>query len=215
MIDVTLHKNFLPRSVIDNLYTFFEENKDLHELSNHMVKIKSPWSHCKNLLEPYLEKIINTEKNLGDNFYKHKYPYFPHVDAGNNIFSVNVLIPIKTGNSELQKFIIFDQYKADFVPATWTGNFNFEADFEYNKMSGFPSKDKTVKNLTNKEIDNVFYEMYLKDDRMRDKELFFGLSGTAYNFLPGNVLVFPSNRIHATGTMMSDWKIGLSLRFEI
>ena len=49
----------------------------------------------------------------------------------------------------------------------------------------------------------------------RNEEQFYGLTGTAYDYKPGNILVFPSNQLHCTGRMDCDYKIGLSLRFEI
>jgi hypothetical protein len=44
--------------------------------------------------------------------------------------------------------------------------------------------------------------------------LFFGLTGHALNYKPGNLLIFNSKYIHATGKMLAKHKIGLSLKFK-
>ena len=211
---VKIYKSLLSNQVIDSLLDFFNSNTSLHYDTMGMIKIGQPWNHIQHILEPILKKYIPVDKNLGDNFYKHSFPYFTHVDSGNNKNSYNVLIPLYVSNNIEQKFVVFDQYCTDYSGATWLGDiWKPEQDFNLNKKRDFPYKDPTVIGCTDQPISDDMYEI-LKYD-YRNEEQFYGLTGTEYDYKPGNILVFPSNQLHCTGRMDCDYKIGLSLRFEI
>jgi hypothetical protein len=214
MMTIKIHKNVISKDILDKLIDFFIKNTHLHRNTMGMIKISQPWEYVADILTPVLTQYINTSKNLGDNFYKHSFPYFPHIDSGGNPNSYNVLIPLKLSNNVEQKFIIFDQHCTDYTGATWIGNiWKPEEDFEKNKKREFPCNDNTVIGCTNREIDPLLYQDLEFD--YRNKEMFFGLTGRAYDYVPGNILIFPSNKIHCTGKMLCDWKIGLSLRFDL
>lgn len=213
-MNVKNYKNFIPNSVLDELVSFFENNTHLHHDTMGMTKIYNPWEHTRELLDPLLSKCIDTNKNLGDNFYKHSFPYFPHIDSAGNRDSYNVLIPLKLSDDVDQKFVIFDQVCTNYSGATWIGDiWKPLGDFETNKKRIFPHTDVDVVGCTTDPIDSDLYEI-LKYD-YRNEALFFGLTGKVYDYLPGDILIFPSNRIHCTGRMVCKWKIGISLRFEI
>lgn len=208
------YENILSQEIVDELLDFFNSNENLYHDTMGMIKITSPWNYVKDILNPVLSKIMPTDKNLGDNFYKHDFPYFTHIDSNNNPHSYNVLIPLFIEGNHDQKFIIFDQYSKDYTGATWLGDiWKPEGNFESNKKRDFPYKDQSVAGCTDKEIDKDLYKL-LKYN-YRNEEMFFGLSGVAYDYKPKNILIFPSHRLHCTGKMMCKYKIGLSLRFEI
>ena len=139
---VKIYKSLLSNQVIDSLLDFFNSNTSLHYDTMGMIKIGQPWNHIQHILEPILKKYIPVDKNLGDNFYKHSFPYFTHVDSGNNKNSYNVLIPLYVSNNIEQKFVVFDQYCTDYSGATWLGDiWKPEQDFNLNKKRDFPYKD--------------------------------------------------------------------------
>lgn len=208
------YKNVVSSDTLDTLIQFFEINTHLYKDTMGMLKISSPWQYVQKILDPLLSQYFDTSSNLGDNFYKHSFPYFPHIDSFGNKNSYNVLIPLKLSQPVNQKFIIFDQYCTDYSGATWLGNiWKPEGDFEANKKREFPYKDADVVGCTGKPVDPDLYKDLQYD--YRNKEMFFGLTGTAYDYTPGDILIFPSNSIHCTGKMECEWKMGLSLRFEI
>lgn len=208
------YENILSQEIVDELLYFFNSNSHLHYNTMGMTKILNPWTYTEKILSPVLSKILPIEKNLGDNFYKHNFPYFTHIDSNNNPYSYNVLIPLYIHDNKEQKFVIFNQYSTDYSGATWIGNIWKPAgDFETNKKREFPYKDPTVFGCTNEPVDPSLYEI-LKY-KYRNEEMFFGLTGVSYDYKPGNILIFPSNRLHCTGRMFCYYKIGLSLRFEV
>jgi hypothetical protein len=208
------YENILSQEILDELLYFFHTNTHLHKDTMGMTKISQPWPYVEPILGHILSKILPIEKNLGDNFYKHNFPYFTHIDSNNNPNSYNLLIPLHIENNAEQKFIIFDQYCTDYAGATWIGDiWKPKQDFETNKKREFPYKDTTVVGCTDRPIDSNLYKDL--EYAFRNEEMFFGLTGTAYDYKPGNILIFPSNRLHCTGKMTCKYKIGLSLRFEV
>ena len=155
---VKIYKSLLSNQVIDSLLDFFNSNTSLHYDTMGMIKIGQPWNHIQHILEPILKKYIPVDKNLGDNFYKHSFPYFTHVDSGNNKNSYNVLIPLYVSNNIEQKFVVFDQYCTDYSGATWLGDiWKPEQDFNLNKKRDFPYKDPTVVGCTDQPISDDMY----------------------------------------------------------
>lgn len=208
------YENILSQEIVDELLSFFHSNSHLHYDTMGMTKISKPWDYVQDILQPVLYKIIPTDKNLGDNFYKHNFPYFTHIDSNGNPNSYNVLIPLYVDNNEDQKFIVFDQYCTDYSGATWLGDiWKPEGDFSSNKKREFAYKDPTVVGCTENPVDAELYDVLRFD--YRNEEMFFGLTGVAYDYKPGNILIFPSHRLHCTGKMLCKYKIGLSLRFEV
>lgn len=162
------------------------------------------------LLKPVLEDVL--EKNLiysSGNYYKHTIPYLPHSDYKkyeNNI--LNVVIPLLTTN-ENNSLIIFDQtWNLDSV--TWCMHYPVQY-FESNiGVKGCPY-EYPIKGCTNQDIDDNFYLKYLKHYK---KEDLFSLSGKAYPYQPGSIIIFDSRNIHCT-SYMTGKKLGITLRFKI
>lgn len=213
-------KNALTPSEVDFLVNYFNNNKSMQvEHSNSMIKITKPWEklEVRSFLTPILLKYFDVEntKNLGDNFYKHSRPYFPHVDLyGGNYPCINCLIPLYLSDNFPQSFVIFDQYVNKNVGRTWIGDLEFKTDFVANKSFGFMYKDSIVQGLTNKEIDDDLYNLYLKGE-YRPKELYYGMSGVTIDWQPGDIIFFDSKYIHASANIKNSYKLGLSLRFAI
>jgi hypothetical protein len=207
----------IPLSVVSVLIDYFNNNPHQHRTTNSMIKIDQPWtvSAIRDSLYEVLNSYVDVDlPNLGDNLYKHSFPYFPHVDLENGYPCFNCLIPLFLSNNNPQHFVIFDQYVTDVDNGkTWLGNFSIEGNFEANKKRKFPYSDSIVKNLTNQDIDQEFYSTYLEHE-YRDRELFKGMTGVATDYKPGNLILFDSKHIHCTGKMNNNYKIGLSLRFK-
>lgn len=192
----------LTRDEIKQLIDFFWQNEDQHHHTNGMQKLfVSPnWDQgLKDILGKYVSKTP-----IGDNFYRHVNPYLPHSDFHNQE-SYNVVIPLEVAHE--QKFIVFDQ-KMISEGRTWTGNYDFK--FESNSSISEPFyKCGIVEGLTNREIDQDLY----KHIPHFDKDFYFGMSGTVYDWVPGHTIVFDSRHIHMTGKMSSEkYKLGLTLR---
>ena len=210
------YEDVVPIEIRKEILNFFYKNQDLVDNSNYMEKINNPWKfEVVRQLESILNELnIDTSHNIGDNIYKHSYAYFPHTDTDRNHDTINVLIPLLIEGDSYQPFVVFDQWCSDKQARTWMINDDTDTEFHKNKtIKTSINNDSTVHNCTNEEIDDDFYHTYLKNN-FRPKELFFGLTGVALNYKPGNLLIFNSKYIHATGKMLAKYKIGLSLKFE-
>lgn len=207
-------ENLIDKKIINEILDFFNTNENLRVKNMGMDKLNNPWEYpVINQLSDVINEYVDVSKNIGDNVFKHEYPYFPHVDTDERYPIVNFLIPLYVDSNESQHFVIFNQYITDTSPKTWLGNLQMNGDFVKNKKSSFMYLDPSVKNLTNNDIDDNFYTTYL-EQQYRNKELFRGCSGNAVEYKPGNAIMFDSKYIHCSGKMTAKYKIGLSLRFE-
>tara|TARA_B100000683_G_scaffold147346_1_gene142822 strand:+ start:484 stop:1134 length:651 start_codon:yes stop_codon:yes gene_type:complete len=206
-------KNVLSQEQIESILDFYNEYRHLIEQQeNGWEKLNSPWSFDTiKSLDSVISQHIDTSNNLGDNIYKHTFPYFPHVDTHGGYPCVNVLVPLYVDKP--QKFIIFDQYVKEYTPRTYMGDIKLDKDFKTNTSTTFISEDTDVVGLTNKPIDQKFYNDNLKHE-YRTEKMFYGCTGHAVDFTPGDIIIFDSKFIHCTGSMLADYKIGLSLRFS-
>jgi hypothetical protein len=195
----------------------------VEELKNDFYKINS---FTKNEMEKIISiKDIDSVKavveflkfdinNLvGDNFYKHSRAYFPHVDAPFNEAAkyLHVVVPIEKEYTENQFFIIFDQ-TSKIGPATWTGLLDVDIDFDHNKQIKGYIKEEDITNYSFGGITDLFHQTYLP----YPKDWYTGLSGIAFEWIPGTAIIFPSNRLHCSGTMPKDAKkLGITLKFKM
>jgi hypothetical protein len=142
------------------------------------------------------------------NFYKHTTPYLPHTDFKTYEQNyLNIVIPL-TYSGEQASLVVFDQkWEQDSV--TWCMHHPVKH-FSYNiGVKGCPYEYPVV-GLTGIDIDNTFYTQHLSH---YPKQCLFGLSGTAYTFEPGSIIVFDNRHIHCTSKMDGE-KLGISLRFK-
>ena len=142
------------------------------------------------------------------NFYKHTIPYLPHTDFKTYEQNyLNIVIPLLY-SGEQASLVIFDQtWEQDSV--TWCMHHTVQH-FSYNTgVKGCPY-EYPVNKLTGKGIDDAMYNNHLSQ---YPKQCLFGLSGTAYPFEPGSIIVFDNRHIHCTSKMYGE-KLGISLRFK-
>jgi len=156
---------------------------------------------------------MDMDNLVGDNFYKHEWPYFLHTDAPKDqAFNYkHFVIPIEKNFEEDVYFIVFDQ-TSKIGNVTWLGHSGLDIEFEYNKViHGNLSKDD-IEDYTKDAITTEFAEKYLP----YPIDWYQGLSGNAYKWQPGKIITFPSNNIHCTGKMPNGVsKLGLTLKFKL
>jgi hypothetical protein len=156
---------------------------------------------CEQLAKRKLEYV-------GGNFYKHSVPYLPHTDYKRyQDNTLNVVIPLSyTGT--LPNLVVFDQIW-DLDSVTWSMHYPVQY-FSVNiGVKGCPH-EYPVQELTGKPIDDQLYSTHLTH---YPKPCLYGLSGTAYPFEPGSVIMFDNRNIHCTSNFIGE-KLGISLRFK-
>lgn len=207
-------KDKVNASELEYLLKVFAEEP--HYFTHSMEKASLPLYN--NTFLNFINDIIKNKLDIdrpynivGDNFYRHQKSYFPHCDAIEDSAWLNIVIPLelKVPHGQ-QKFIVFDQTWTG-KNATWMGNFKFPGDFASNKkMSERPCDSEFFKNSSGIELPDDLWENL--DQTYFDRDYFYSMSGTAYDWSPGNIIVFDSQHIHATGRMQCQSKIGLSVR---
>lgn len=171
---------------------------------------KAPPDSSLTVLQPIIEEALDTKLLFcSGNFYKHSVPYLPHTDyklyQDNHI---NVVIPLQfIGTSP--SLVIFDQIW-DLDSVTWCMHHTVQR-FETNTgVKGCPY-DYPVRGLTKVPVDTKLYETHLTH---YPRDTLFGLSGCAYPFEVGSIIVFDNRRIHCTSNFVGE-KLGISLRFKL
>ena len=211
----TIIKNAIPLEVCDSVKDFFDKNIHLYDTSDNQIKIHNIWDRLRHLLEIHLSKYINKLDNQGSNIYKHSEDYGPHVDSDQTYQMINCLIPIyrHLPSEEKQYFVVFDQYVDNGFGRTWKSRpWQGEIDLVFNKKTDLsPYQDDSVYEKI-EGMDKEFYKKYL-DHGNAWPEMYLGLTGTAYEAIPGNMILFNSNQIHTSGRINSLWKIGLFMQF--
>jgi hypothetical protein len=161
------------------------------------------------IIQEILENTLGRKLEfVTGNFYKHTTPYLPHTDfktyEGNYL---NIVIPLLY-SGDRASLVVFDQtWSQDSI--TWCMHHPVQH-FTYNTgVKGCPY-EYPVNSLTGIEIDHIFYTQHLSH---YPKQCLFGLSGTAYPFEPGSIIVFDNRHIHCTSKMNGE-KLGISLRFK-
>lgn len=165
-----------------------------------------PGPTSKIVLEILEEKLNRKLELVYGNFYKHTLPYLPHTDyKTHNPGSINIVIPLRYTDRP-PHLVIFDQrWKQDSI--TWCMHHPVKY-FEINiGVKGSPF-EYPVENLTDRPVDDKLYETYLSH---YPKETLFGLTGEAYEFKPGSVILFDNQKIHCTSSFSGE-KLGLTLR---
>ena len=214
-------ENVIPLEVCEYIKDFFDKRTDLHVIkpnNPNVIKINHPWKHLKDVLDPIFSKYFKTNNGNGGNLYKHQNVYTTHVDSFEPHQMINALIPIYTLPSvETQHFVVFDQWIDNGIGRTWYGDradITENGNFDFNKKVALtPFNDPDVYDKTEDDIDEDFYKKYLDFD-CHKPEYFKGLTGKAYSFVPGNLILFNSNQLHTTGKLINDWKMGLHINFD-
>ena len=182
------------------------------------------------------ERLHIPLKNLiGDNWYQTDHPYGPHCDApeGDIAQYLHVVVPVQKNFDADCTLIVFDQ-ATKLGTITITGKpeikdkiiegieagYDIDTDhprFAECKSIGMASS-KFLHNFTNKDIDAKFYESYCDPSSIcHIKEKMFGLTGKVYKWVPGDIILFNSSQIHASGRMPNgpdDHKLGITMLFK-
>jgi hypothetical protein len=209
-----LLENIITDSELQYLESIFLNGT--HILSNGMDKVALPLDDIdfiKLVNDIIVQRLgISAPYDIvGDNFYKHSNSYFPHCDAIEDSAWLNIVIPIsRMGARSVQKFIVFDQlWQGKNI--TWLGNYQFPGDFYSNKKTNNrPCDSEFLENSTGTALPMDIWQHI--EQKHFTLDYFHGLSGVAYDWYPGNVLVFDSRHPHATGRMQSTSKLGVSIR---
>lgn len=163
-------------------------------------------------IQKIISKVIDLEHFHYGNVFNHTTPFTIHSDVSYKKKSI-LLIPVQAHSS--QKFVVFDQTINAEKEVSWIYDiFNDKTDAELKEMyyessiKSRPYDTPGVENLTDIPVDDDVYchLPYTKD-------LYFGLTGVVWDYTPGKALLFPANRIHATGIMQSS-KIGCTVQFR-
>jgi hypothetical protein len=208
MIENFCESNIISSELVKNFIDYYNNQKDFKAVGIGGMN-KTPADESYHSIKFLIEEKVGKKLELVQgNYYFHRNPYLPHTDFKNQWSStINVVIPLMY-HGNLPYLIVFDQiWELDSV--TWCMHYPVQY-FEYNiGVKGAPY-EYPVQNLTKEEIDNDFYQKYLS---FYPKELLYGLSGEAFPFEPGSIILFSSKKIHCT-SKMSGAKLGLTLRFK-
>lgn len=159
---------------------------------------------------PIIEDLVKQKLTFkSGNFYKHSSAYLPHTDyKEDQDNTINVVIPLWYTGTQAN-LIVFDQiWNKNSVTWCLSGPiYNFTTN---TGVAGNPCDYPDVLNLTSNPIDDAFYQTHLSH---YPKECYYGLSGRAFSFEPGSIIIFDNRHIHCT-SKMSGTKLGISLRFK-
>jgi len=168
-----------------------------------------PGASLKPLLDVIRHSFNKKLEYCSGNFYKHTTPYLPHTDyKSQQDNTINVVIPLMYNSINIPHLVVFDQiWNQDSI--TWCMNKPVQY-FDTNiGVKGSPS-EYPVKYLTNDEIESNLYSTHLSH---YPKYTLKGLSGVAYPFTIGSLIMFDNRQIHCTSKFEGE-KLGISLRFK-
>lgn len=209
----------IEQSVTDAELNYFINYYNTHDhYTTHGMEKLSVLNGDDNFLN-YIVHFVKEKLNIddftvvGDNFYRHSQSYFPHCDAIEDNAWYNIVVPLIRYNPTKfdQKFVVFDQIWQG-ANATWIGSLEMQNDFASNKkILARPCDSEFMSNCTDQQLPKNLWQ-HLDANVNLSQEYLFGLTGMAYNWRPGDLIVFDSHHIHATGNMQSASKLGLSIR---
>ena len=200
-----IYNNIVSQELINTAINDYN-SRNLYD-TNTMNKT-SPGSSLE-LFTPIIERILDKQLVYkSGNFYKHSIPYLPHTDYKTyQDNTINVVIPLMYTGSRTS-LIIFDQeWEQDSV--TWCMQKPVMYFSTNIGVKGYPH-EYPITNKTGKLIDETLYNEYLSH---YPKHGLSELSGTAYSFEPGCMIIFNNKKIHCTSKMNGE-KLGITLRFK-
>jgi hypothetical protein len=197
------YNNVVTSDLLKSLIEIYNNSKEYETKSMK----KAPGTDAVlDLLESH--SVIQVDKIKTCHFYKHEVPYYPHTDFRNDEIQ-NLVVPLEVEGGPNPSLIVFDQYFEE-PSVTWT--FRENVNFKVNTgVKGRPCDFNEVKGLTNNPIEKELYNNFLYH---YPEKYWFGLSGKAYEFLPGSIIQFDSKKIHCTSAMKCSTKLGLTIRYN-
>lgn len=166
----------------------------------------------QNEIKEIISEFISIDSYHYGNLFAHNNPFAIHSDISDKKKTI-LLVPIEA--AEDQTFVVFDQTINQNEPISWIYNIFDDKTAEELKEMYYdtayktrPCDTKNVIGCTNSPVSEKIYQHlpYTQD-------LYYGLTGTVWNYTPGKALLFEANRIHATGRM-SKPKIGCTIQFK-
>lgn len=196
----------IPKHIIQSAIAEYDTLTEFRDEGR--MNIATPSQEIINLFVPYIQKAYGKPiKHVGGNFYKHSFSYMPHTDYEKKVGSdINAVLPLWIENNA--HLVVFDQLYQGVHPVTWMMHHPHYVLTDSTALLGEMYK-YNLKGLTTKPIDDELYE-YID---MYPKEYLYGLSGKAYSFEPGNIIIFDNRQPHCT-SKYEGTKLGLSLRFK-
>lgn len=204
-IDIIQKFNVIDSEMISRLVNDYNSRKTYDTNTMNKAGPGDSLAAIQEALENTLDRKLEF---VTGNFYKHTIPYLPHTDFKTYEQNyLNVVIPLSYSGDQAS-LVVFDQiWEQDSV--TWCMHHPVQH-FTYNTgVKGCPH-EYPVKGLTGIDIEDMLFKNYLSH---YPKNCLFGLSGQAYPFEPGSVIVFDNRHIHCTSKMDGE-KLGISLRFK-
>lgn len=210
-IEACQHFDIFDDELIQRMRTYYES---IGTYRSPVMNKADPGKALK-WVEPFLYKLYpNIGRFLGGNFYRHRDPYYPHIDHQPQWpLAVNFLIPIYFEGPPVD-LIVFDQrwHMSESTRSAidvLTKSFR-EGDTKMEPTDGFPPACE-IEGFTGRPIDEEFWCNYLHYGRRH----YYGLSGKAFPFAPKSLIMFETKHIHCTGKFHNGNKLGLTLRYSI
>ena len=198
----------VPQSVIQKC---IDEYESFSSYSKDYMNIASPSQEIRDLITQYATKATGQKLvcNSG-NYYKHDFPYLPHTDYEcNKNNTLNITIPLWVDSEDDVRLLVFDQIYEGAWPVCWMLHHPLYTLSGAIALPGCPN-DYPLLNKTDEPIPDDLYRFV----NIYEKDHFFGLSGTAHKYKPGNMLIFNNQAVHCT-SKFNGWKMGISLRFAV
>ena len=162
-------------------------------------------------IKEIVSNLVSIDGYFYGNIFNHSNPFTIHSDVSDKKNSI-LLVPIKA--HEEQKFIVFDQILKNEKEMSWIHNlFDDKTDQELRDMYYHTSSKSRPYDTT--EVHGCTSEPVSEDLFQHlpyTRDLYYGLTGWVWDYKPGKALLFPAERLHATGRMLSD-KIGCTVQF--
>lgn len=196
----------IDQQVVDDCIADYYSNKTFRSKEMAKADPKVHIDYFTNLAIKTLEEKVSF---VSGNYYKHSLPYLPHTDYKKHLDNkLNMVIPLEITGEEAS-LLIFDQmWLEDSV--TWDMGFDRIVELKTNTYTKGSPIEYDITNKTGKPFDIDTHSKYVKYYKIED---LYGLTCSAYDFVPGKAMLFDNRRLHCTSHFQGK-KLGLSLRFK-
>ena len=194
----------VPQSVLDNLINLSSNGKKTEMTDLSIIEEQDK-------IKDIVSNLVDTSSYFYGNLFNHSNPFTIHSDVSSKKKTI-LLIPINA--SDDQKFVLLHQQLLRDKEMSWIYDvFSDKSEEELKEMyyhtasKSRPCDTPEVVGCTNTLVSEELFQ-YLPYTR----DLYYGLTGWAWDYKPRKALLFPASRIHATGRMVSP-KIGCTIQF--
>lgn len=194
----------VPHSVLDNLINLSSNGKKTEMTDLSIIEEQDK-------IKDIVSNLVDTSSYFYGNLFNHSNPFTIHSDVSSKKKTI-LLIPINAADD--QKFVLFHQQLLRDKEMSWIYDvFSDKSEDELKAMyyhtasKSRPCDTQEVVGCINEPVSEELFR-YLPYTR----DLYYGLTGWAWDYKPGKALLFPASIIHATGRMVSP-KIGCTIQF--